>query len=59
MDKHLQTQCVANWTINFQKAHILCQTNVDRFPKIQAFFKISYENIIGKVKKKKLKLQTK
>lgn len=52
MDKHLQTQCVSNWTINFQKAHILCQTNVDRFPKIQAFFKISYENIIGKVKKK-------
>lgn len=38
MDKHLQTQCVANWTINFQKAHMLCQTNVDRFPKIRAFF---------------------
>lgn len=39
LDKHLQTQRVANWTINFQKSCMLRHTKVGRFPEnLTVFF---------------------
>lgn len=56
LDKHLQTHCVTNRTVNFQKACMLCHTKVDRSPtNLAGFFLISGENTFGKVKRKNRK----